>query len=51
MVDTSARLYSVLKVPVLGSMDLRAVFFEVINTSCDHLGRDLAVPATPALGL
>jgi hypothetical protein len=26
------------------------VFFEVIN-GCNHLGRDLAVPATPALGL
>jgi hypothetical protein len=31
MVDTSARLYSVLKVPVLGSMGPPAVFFEVIN--------------------
>jgi hypothetical protein len=31
MVDTSARLYSVLKVPVLGSSDLRVVFFEVIK--------------------
>jgi hypothetical protein len=52
MVDTSSSpLLSFEGARPWGPPDLRAVFFEVINSSCNHLGRDLAVPAIPALGL